>query len=202
MLTLFTLGLICLAAVVAIPVVLFLVGLPFLLLLGLVPWLLRIAGVVLLIKALMDQPVRWESFLPAIAAFGLSVLLGRLFCARPGPGQPLRPEVLPAAGDAVEGVLPRPQLRGGQGGPGGGQLPGAEAQGDAAAQGDLPQHRHGHCLRHGPEDLLGIDGGVGGDKGDECVVHHREITLPAFCIRATMSYMLLTAPTWSCSVRP
>lgn len=76
MLTLFTLGLICLAGVVLIPVVLLLIGLPFLLLLGLVPWLLRIAGVVLLIRALMEQPVRWENFTPAIAAFALSILLG------------------------------------------------------------------------------------------------------------------------------
>ena len=49
MVTLFTLGIICLAAVILIPVILFLVGLPFLLLMGLLPWLLRIAGVVLLI---------------------------------------------------------------------------------------------------------------------------------------------------------
>lgn len=79
MLTLFTLGLICLAGVVLIPVVLLLIGLPFLLLLGLVPWLLRIAGVVLLIRALMEQPVRWENFTPAIAAFALSILLGWIF---------------------------------------------------------------------------------------------------------------------------
>ena len=51
MVTLFTLGIICLAAVILIPVILFLVGLPFLLLMGLLPWLLRVAGVVLLIKA-------------------------------------------------------------------------------------------------------------------------------------------------------
>ena len=76
MLTLFTLGLICLAGVVLIPVVLLLIGLPFLLLLGLVPWLLPIAGVVLLIRALVEQPVRWENFTPAIAAFALSILLG------------------------------------------------------------------------------------------------------------------------------
>lgn len=76
MLTLFTLGLICLAGVVLIPVVLLLIGLPFLLLMGLVPWLLRIAGVMLLIRALMEQPVRWENFTPAIAAFALSILLG------------------------------------------------------------------------------------------------------------------------------
>ena len=54
MLTLFTLGIICLVAVVAIPVV-------------------------LLIKAILDQPTRWENFLPAIAAFALSVLLGWIF---------------------------------------------------------------------------------------------------------------------------
>ena len=62
MVTLFTLGIICLAAVILIPVILFLVGLPFLLLMGLLPWLLRIAGVVLLIKALLDKPTRWENF--------------------------------------------------------------------------------------------------------------------------------------------
>ena len=50
MVTLFTLGIICLAAVILIPVILFLVGLPFLLLMGLLPWLLRVAGVVLLGK--------------------------------------------------------------------------------------------------------------------------------------------------------
>ena len=55
MVTLFTLGIICLAAVILIPVILFLVGLPFLLLMGLLPWLLRIAGVGLLIKALLDM---------------------------------------------------------------------------------------------------------------------------------------------------
>ena len=35
--------------------------------------------VVLLIKAILDQPTRWENFLPAIAAFALSVLLGWIF---------------------------------------------------------------------------------------------------------------------------
>ena len=76
MVTLFTLGIICLAAVILIPVILFLVGLPFLLLMGLLPWLLRIAGVVLLIKALLDKPTRWENFMPAVVAVALSLLLG------------------------------------------------------------------------------------------------------------------------------
>ena len=73
MVTLFTLGIICLAAVILIPVILFLV------LMGLLPWLLRIAGVVLLIKALLDKPTRWENFMPAVVAFALSLLIGWIF---------------------------------------------------------------------------------------------------------------------------
>ena len=79
MVTLFTLGIICLAAVILIPVILFLVGLPFLLLMGLLPWLLHIAGVVLLIKALLDKPTLWENFMPAVVAFALSLLIGWIF---------------------------------------------------------------------------------------------------------------------------
>ena len=79
MVTLFTLGIICLAAVILIPVILFLVGLPFLLLMGLLPWLLRVAGVVLLIKALLDKPTRWENFMTAVVAFALSLLIGWIF---------------------------------------------------------------------------------------------------------------------------
>lgn len=79
MITLLTLVILCVAAVVLIPVILLLVGLPFLLLMGLLPWLLRVAGVVLLIKALLDKPTRGENFIPAIAAFGLSIVLGWIF---------------------------------------------------------------------------------------------------------------------------
>lgn len=79
MITLFTLCILCLVAVVLIPVVLAIIGLPFLLLLGLLPWLLRIAGVVLLLKALFEQPIRWENFMPAVVAFVLAALIGWLF---------------------------------------------------------------------------------------------------------------------------
>ena len=79
MVTLLTLSLLCLGAVVLIPVVLAIVGLPFLLLMALLPWLLRIAGVVLLVKALLDRPTQWENFIPAILAFALSVVLGWIF---------------------------------------------------------------------------------------------------------------------------
>ena len=74
--TLLSLCLICVAAIILIPVVLLLVGLPFLVLFALLPWLLRIAGVVLLLKALFEQPVRWENFMPAIIAFALSIVIG------------------------------------------------------------------------------------------------------------------------------
>ena len=46
---------------------------------GLLPWLLRVAGVVLLIKALLDKPTRWENFMPAVVAFALSLLIGWIF---------------------------------------------------------------------------------------------------------------------------
>lgn len=78
MVTLLSLCLICVAAVIIIPVVLVLVGLPFLILAALLPWLLRVAGVVLLLKALFEQPTRWENFMPAIIAFALSAVLGWL----------------------------------------------------------------------------------------------------------------------------
>lgn len=76
MITLLSLCIICLAAIILIPVVLVLVGLPFLLLFALLPWLLRVAGVVLLLKAIFEQPTRWENFMPAIIAFALSILIG------------------------------------------------------------------------------------------------------------------------------
>ena len=76
MITLLSLCVLCLAALILIPVVLVLVGLPFLLMMALLPWLLRIVGVVLLLKALFEQPVRWENFIPAIVAFALSILIG------------------------------------------------------------------------------------------------------------------------------
>ena len=92
MVTLFTLGIICLAAVILIPVILFLVGLPFLLLMGLLPWLLRIAGVVLLIKALLDKPTRWENFMPAVLCPVPAHRLDLLSAGRP----PTRPAARPA----------------------------------------------------------------------------------------------------------
>ena len=75
LLLLFVLGL---AAVLVIALVLAVIGLPVLLLWGLLPWLLRVAGVVLLLKALFQKPVRWENYVPAVGVFTLSIVLGWL----------------------------------------------------------------------------------------------------------------------------
>ena len=78
MITLLTLSVICLVAVVFFFVVLTLIGLPLMLMLALLPWLLRIAGVVLLLRALFEKPVQWENFVPAVGAFVLAAVLGWL----------------------------------------------------------------------------------------------------------------------------
>lgn len=79
MVTLLMLSVFCLVAGVVLTVVLSLIGLPLMLLLGLLPWLLRIAGVILLLKALFMQPTKGENFIPAVTAFVLSVVLGWVF---------------------------------------------------------------------------------------------------------------------------
>lgn len=79
MVTLLSLSVICLVAVILIPIVLTIIGLPLMLLLGLLPWLLRLAGVVLLLKAIFQQPTKWENFLPALSAFILSAVIGWIF---------------------------------------------------------------------------------------------------------------------------
>ena len=79
MITLLTLSVICLVAVILIPIILAIIGLPLMILLGLLPWLLRVAGVVLLLKAIFQQPVKWENFLPAVGAFVLAAVLGWIF---------------------------------------------------------------------------------------------------------------------------
>jgi len=79
MVTLLMLCVFCLVAGVVLTVVLAIIGLPLMILLGLLPWMLRVAGVVLLLKALFMQPVKGENFVPAVAAFALSVVLGWIF---------------------------------------------------------------------------------------------------------------------------
>ena len=75
MITLISLAVVCIVVVVVVSVVLAIVGIPLMIIAG----LLRLAGVVLLVKALLDKPMKWENFMPAIIAFVLSVVLGWIF---------------------------------------------------------------------------------------------------------------------------
>ena len=79
MITLISLAVVCIVVVVVVSVVLAIVGIPLMIIAGLLPWLQRLAGVVLLVKALLDKPMKWENFMPAIIAFVLSVVLGWIF---------------------------------------------------------------------------------------------------------------------------
>lgn len=74
-----TLSILCLVGVIVIPVALAVLSIPFAIIIGLLPWLLRIAGVVLTIKALLEKPVRWENFTPALGAFLLSAVIRWIF---------------------------------------------------------------------------------------------------------------------------
>ena len=76
MLSLLTLSLIFLVAVPVVMIGLALLSVPFLVIMGLLPWLLRVAAVLLLLRALMEQPFQLSSLTPAAVAFLLSVLLG------------------------------------------------------------------------------------------------------------------------------
>lgn len=74
-----TLSVCILVLVVLAVVVLSILSVPLMLILGLLPWALTIAGVVLLIKALFEKPVRWENFIPAVIAFVVSGVLRWIF---------------------------------------------------------------------------------------------------------------------------
>lgn len=76
MLSLLTLSIIFLVALPVVMVGMVLLSVPFLVILGLLPWLLRVAAVVLLLRALMEQPFHLANLVPAAVAFFLSVLLG------------------------------------------------------------------------------------------------------------------------------
>lgn len=72
-------GLGCLVLSLVAGVIMLIVGLPLALLMGFLPWLLRVAGVVLLVKGLLEQPFKWENLMPAVGAFVLAAVLGWIF---------------------------------------------------------------------------------------------------------------------------
>ena len=75
----FKIIMLCVLGVVVLPVAMLLLSIPLAIVIGLLPWLLRVAGVVLLVKAILDKPLRWENFLPALGAFMLSWAIGWIF---------------------------------------------------------------------------------------------------------------------------
>lgn len=69
----------CTAAIVVLSLILAILSVPVMIIMSLAPWLLAVAGVVLLVKALTEKPMRWENFMPAVVAFLLSGLIRWIF---------------------------------------------------------------------------------------------------------------------------
>ena len=74
-----TLALVLVAVIVVAAVILSILSVPFLIILGLLPWARTVLGIILLIKALFEKPVRWENFMPAVIAFVVSAVLRWIF---------------------------------------------------------------------------------------------------------------------------
>ncbi len=60
-------------------VALTLIGLPLMLLVAILPGFLTLAGIILVVKALMDRPVLAENFYPAAACLVMAALLRWIF---------------------------------------------------------------------------------------------------------------------------
>ncbi|MGE4276114.1 MAG: phage-shock protein [Lawsonibacter sp.] len=75
MIPLLTLSLICFISIPVLMLAMVLFAIPFAIILALLPWFLRLAAVILLIRALMERPFTLNSLVPAALIFGLSVLL-------------------------------------------------------------------------------------------------------------------------------
>ena len=69
----------CTAAIVVLALILAILSVPVMIILSLAPWALAVAGVVLLVKALTEKPMRWENFMPAVVAVLLSGLIRWIF---------------------------------------------------------------------------------------------------------------------------
>lgn len=75
MITMLTLSLICIISIPVLMLAMVCFAVPFAIISALLPWLLRLAGVILLVRALMEQPFSLYSLAPAALIFGLSILL-------------------------------------------------------------------------------------------------------------------------------
>lgn len=75
MISLLALSLVCLISIPVLFVITLLFSIPLAIAMAFLPWLLRLAAVLLLLRALMEQPFRMEALIPAAVAFCLSLLL-------------------------------------------------------------------------------------------------------------------------------
>lgn len=73
MLSLLTLSILCLIALPVLILGMMLLSIPFLVIMAVLPWLLRIAAVVLLLRALLDHHFQLSSLIPAAIALLLSM---------------------------------------------------------------------------------------------------------------------------------
>ena len=76
MITLFALTIICTVSIFVLMLFLTLLAVPLAIIFALLPWFLRLGAIVLLIRALLEQPITLQALLPAAALFVLSILLG------------------------------------------------------------------------------------------------------------------------------
>lgn len=74
-----TLAVGCLVVLVIACVAMAILSVPIMLIMSILPWLIGVAGIVLLVKAVLDKPMRWENFMPAVVAFVLYGLLKWIF---------------------------------------------------------------------------------------------------------------------------
>ena len=75
MLSLLALSILFLIALPVLVLVMMLLSIPFLVIMAILPWLLRAAAVVLLFRALLDQPFQLSNLIPAAVALLLSLVL-------------------------------------------------------------------------------------------------------------------------------
>ena len=79
MITIITLGVVGLVIAAVVSVVLLLVGIPLMIIGGILPWFLTLVGIVMLVKAVLDKPMRWENFMPGVVALVAAGVLRWLF---------------------------------------------------------------------------------------------------------------------------
>lgn len=79
MITILVIGLVGLIIAAVGALILFLLSIPFMIIGSILPWFLTILGIVMLVKAVLDKPVRGENFIPGAAVLAAAWLLRLIF---------------------------------------------------------------------------------------------------------------------------